>query len=99
MVVNLGKAKRGKNEERKLEEQETKFGSKSAQIPTHRCGSWRLCVLHHEQTAPRHPLIKPRRGHQLCLSTHRSRSPHIGVDHPPLAQEQAHPHLDVLQEA
>ncbi|MED6209107.1 hypothetical protein PIB30_051482 [Stylosanthes scabra] len=52
-----------KNEERKLVEQGTKFGSNSAQNPTHRRGSWRLCVLHHEQTTPRHPLIKPRRGH------------------------------------
>ncbi|MED6150143.1 hypothetical protein PIB30_069529 [Stylosanthes scabra] len=70
-----------KNEERKLEEQGTKFGSNSAQSPTHRRGSWRLCVLHHEQTTPRHPLIKPRRGHQLGLSTHRRRSPRICVDH------------------
>ncbi|MED6113176.1 hypothetical protein PIB30_068442 [Stylosanthes scabra] len=88
--------KRGKNEERKLAEQGTKFGSNSAQSSTHRRGSWRLCVLHHEQTMPRHPLIKPRRGHQLCLSTHRHRSPRICVDHHPLAQEQALPCLDVL---
>ncbi|MED6115231.1 hypothetical protein PIB30_088397, partial [Stylosanthes scabra] len=55
--------------------------------PTHRRGSWRLCVLHHEQTTPRHPLIKPRRGHLPCLSTHRRRSPRICVDQQPLAQE------------
>ncbi|MED6187119.1 hypothetical protein PIB30_073363 [Stylosanthes scabra] len=48
--------------------------------PTHRRGSWRLCMLHHEQTIPRHPLIKPRRGHLPCLSTHRRRSPRICVD-------------------
>ncbi|MED6163796.1 hypothetical protein PIB30_083508 [Stylosanthes scabra] len=46
---------------------------------------------------PRHPLIKPRRGHHPCLSTHRHKSPRICVDQQPLAQE--HPNLDVLQEA
>ncbi|MED6177284.1 hypothetical protein PIB30_096697 [Stylosanthes scabra] len=73
------------NEERKLAEQGTKFGSNSAQSPTHRRGSWRLCMLHHEQTTPRHPLIKPRHGHQLCLSTHMRRSPRICVDHQSLS--------------
>ncbi|MED6213093.1 hypothetical protein PIB30_089921 [Stylosanthes scabra] len=87
------------NEERKLAEQGTKFGSNSAQSPTHRRGSWRICVLQHEQTTPRHPLIKPRRGHQLSLSTHRRRSPRICVDQQPSAQEQAHSCLDVPQEA
>ncbi|MED6175707.1 hypothetical protein PIB30_080858 [Stylosanthes scabra] len=74
-LLNKTNEPKKKNEERKLAEQGTKFGSKSAQSPTHRCGSWRLCVLHHEQTTPRHPLIKPRRSHQCCLSTHRRRSP------------------------
>ncbi|MED6223000.1 hypothetical protein PIB30_069810 [Stylosanthes scabra] len=86
-----------KNEERKLAEQGTKFGSNSAQSPTHRRGSWHLCVLHHEQTTPRHPLIKPRRGNHPCLSTHRRRSPSICMDQQPSAQ--GHPRLDVLQEA
>ncbi|MED6115245.1 hypothetical protein PIB30_088551 [Stylosanthes scabra] len=87
------------NEERKLAEQGTKFGSNLARSPMHRRGSWRLCVLHHEQTTPRHPLIKPRRGHQLGLSMHRRRYPRICVDQQPSAQEQARPRLDVLQEA
>ncbi|MED6115112.1 hypothetical protein PIB30_087083 [Stylosanthes scabra] len=86
-----------KNEERKLAEQGTKCGTNSAQSPMHRRGSRRLCVLHHEQTTPRHTLIKPRRGHHPCLSTHRRRSPRICVDQQPLAQE--HPRLDILQEA
>ncbi|MED6117397.1 hypothetical protein PIB30_109644, partial [Stylosanthes scabra] len=88
-----------KKEERKLAEQGTKFGSNSAQSPTHRRGRWCLCVLQHEQTTPRHPLIKPRHDHQLCLTTHRHRSPHICVDHHTSAQKQALPRLDVLQEA
>ncbi|MED6115636.1 hypothetical protein PIB30_092579 [Stylosanthes scabra] len=49
--------------------------------PTHRRRSWRICVSHHEQTTPRHPLIKPRRDHHLCPSTHRRRSPRICVNH------------------
>ncbi|MED6126907.1 hypothetical protein PIB30_083005, partial [Stylosanthes scabra] len=53
----------------------------------------------HEQTTPRHPLIKPRRGHQLSLSTHRRRSPRICMDQQPSAQEQALSRLDVPQEA
>ncbi|MED6197704.1 hypothetical protein PIB30_059146 [Stylosanthes scabra] len=52
-------------------------------------GSLHLCVLQHDSTTPRHPLIKPRRGHQLCLSTHRHRSPCICVDHHSLAPEHA----------
>ncbi|MED6140453.1 hypothetical protein PIB30_093401 [Stylosanthes scabra] len=88
-----------KNEERKLVEQGMKFGSNYAQSPTHRRGSWRLCVLQHKQTTPRHPLIKPRRDHQPCLSTHMRRSPCICVDHHPSSQEQALPRLDLLQEA
>ncbi|MED6225010.1 hypothetical protein PIB30_089618, partial [Stylosanthes scabra] len=88
-----------KNEERKLAEQGTKFGSYSAQSTTHRRGNGCLCVLQHKQTTPRHPLIKPRRDHQPCLSMHKLRSPCICVDHHPSAQEQALPRLDVLQEA
>ncbi|MED6162123.1 hypothetical protein PIB30_067373, partial [Stylosanthes scabra] len=67
--------------------------------PTHRRRSRRICVLQHKQTTPRHPLIKPRRDNQPCLSTHRRRSPRICMDQQPSAQEQAHPRLDVLQEA
>ncbi|MED6175524.1 hypothetical protein PIB30_079171 [Stylosanthes scabra] len=80
-LLNKTNEPKKKNEERKLTEQGTKFGSNSTQSPMHRRGSWRLCVLHHEQTTPRHFLIKPRRGHQLGLSTHRRRSPRICVDH------------------
>ncbi|MED6140111.1 hypothetical protein PIB30_090007 [Stylosanthes scabra] len=49
--------------------------------PTYRRGSWRICMSHHEQTTPRHPLIKPRRDHHLCPSMHRHRSPCICMDH------------------
>ncbi|MED6137311.1 hypothetical protein PIB30_063832 [Stylosanthes scabra] len=59
-----------KNEERKLAEQGTKFEAILSRSPTHRHGSWRLCMLHHEQTTPRYPIIKPRHGHLPCLSTH-----------------------------
>ncbi|MED6164834.1 hypothetical protein PIB30_093923 [Stylosanthes scabra] len=55
--------------------------------PTDIRGSWRICVLQHKQTTPRHSLIKPRRGHYPCLSTHRRGSPRICVDQQPLAQE------------
>ncbi|MED6138110.1 hypothetical protein PIB30_071200 [Stylosanthes scabra] len=40
-----------------------------------------------EQTTPRHPLIKPRRGPYPFLSTHRRGSPRISVDQQPLALE------------
>ncbi|MED6223375.1 hypothetical protein PIB30_073418 [Stylosanthes scabra] len=67
-VSRVGKMKKGslRSKERSLE-------AILAKSPTHRRGSWRLCMLHHEQTTPRHPLIKPRHGHQLGLSTHRRR--------------------------
>ncbi|MED6112735.1 hypothetical protein PIB30_064348 [Stylosanthes scabra] len=86
------------NEERKLAKQRT-LEAILARSSMHRRGSWRLCVLHHEQTTPRHPLIKPRHGHQLGLSTHSHRYPCICKDQQPSAQEQARPCLDVLQEA
>ncbi|MED6225305.1 hypothetical protein PIB30_092504 [Stylosanthes scabra] len=57
--------------------------------PTHRHGSWRLCVLQPDPTTPRHPLIKPRRGHQLFLSMLRHGNPRICVDHHSSAPEQA----------
>ncbi|MED6215237.1 hypothetical protein PIB30_111390, partial [Stylosanthes scabra] len=59
--------------------------------PTHRRGSWHLCVLQPDPTTPRHPLIKPRRGHQLYLSTLRHRNPRICVDRHSSAPEQVEP--------
>ncbi|MED6164575.1 hypothetical protein PIB30_091402 [Stylosanthes scabra] len=56
---------------------------------THRHGSWRLCVLQPSQPHLRHPLIKPRHGHQLYPSMHRRRSPRICVDSHFSAPEQA----------
>ncbi|MED6164085.1 hypothetical protein PIB30_086311, partial [Stylosanthes scabra] len=52
--------------------------------PTHMREYWRICIHYHEQTTPRHPLIKPRRGPYPYLSTHRRGSPRICVDHQPL---------------
>ncbi|MED6209377.1 hypothetical protein PIB30_054081 [Stylosanthes scabra] len=52
----------------------------SRESPTHRHGSWRLFVLQLDPTMPRYPLIKPRHGHQLCLSTLRHGNPRICVD-------------------
>ncbi|MED6153063.1 hypothetical protein PIB30_097952 [Stylosanthes scabra] len=48
--------------------------------PTHRHGSWRLGVLWPDPTMPKQPLIKSRRGQQLCLSTLRRGNPQICVD-------------------
>ncbi|MED6175798.1 hypothetical protein PIB30_081760 [Stylosanthes scabra] len=61
--------------------------------PTHRRGSWGLCVLQPNPTTPRHPLIKPRRGHQLYLSMLRRRNPRICVDRYSSVLEQAEPML------
>ncbi|MED6176360.1 hypothetical protein PIB30_087466 [Stylosanthes scabra] len=57
--------------------------------PTHRHGSWRLCMLQPNPTTPGQPLIKSRRGQQLCLSTPRRRNPRICVDRHTSAPEQA----------
>ncbi|MED6130113.1 hypothetical protein PIB30_114859, partial [Stylosanthes scabra] len=57
--------------------------------PTHRRGSWRLCVLQPDATTPSHPLIKPRHGHQLYISTLRRRNPRICVDRHSSPPEQA----------
>ncbi|MED6223086.1 hypothetical protein PIB30_070556 [Stylosanthes scabra] len=54
---------------------------------THRRGSWRLGVLQPDPTTPRQPLIKSRRGQQLCLSTLRRGNPHICMDRHPSAAE------------
>ncbi|MED6166275.1 hypothetical protein PIB30_107630, partial [Stylosanthes scabra] len=59
--------------------------------PTHRHGSWRLCVLQPDPTTPRQPLNKSRHGQKLCLSTLRHRSPRICVDRHSSATEQAEP--------
>ncbi|MED6187762.1 hypothetical protein PIB30_079551 [Stylosanthes scabra] len=91
--------KQGKMKKESLRSKERSLEAILARSPTHRHGSWRLCVLHHEQTTPRHPMIKPKRGYQLGLSTHRRRYPRICVDQQPSAQEQACLRLDVLQEA
>ncbi|MED6140965.1 hypothetical protein PIB30_098773, partial [Stylosanthes scabra] len=40
-------------------------------------------------TTPKTPPVKPRHGQQLCLSTHRHRSPRICVDHHSSAPEHA----------
>ncbi|MED6201827.1 hypothetical protein PIB30_099020 [Stylosanthes scabra] len=44
-----------------------------------------------DPTTPRQPLIKSRRGQQLCLSTLRRRNPRICVDRHSSASEQAEP--------
>ncbi|MED6176653.1 hypothetical protein PIB30_090282 [Stylosanthes scabra] len=62
-----------------------------AESPTHRHGSWRLCMLQPDPTTPRQPLIKSRHGQQLCLSTPRRRNPCICVDRHSSAPEQAEP--------
>ncbi|MED6165354.1 hypothetical protein PIB30_098807 [Stylosanthes scabra] len=74
----------GKNEERKLAEQGTKFRSNS--VEESHAYAWMLAhmLTLHEQTTSRHPLIKPRRGPYPYLSTHRHGSPRICVDHQPL---------------
>ncbi|MED6199232.1 hypothetical protein PIB30_073999 [Stylosanthes scabra] len=59
--------------------------------PTHRRGSWRLCVLQPDPTTPRHPLIKSRHGQQLCLSMPRLRNPCLCLDRHSSALEQAEP--------
>ncbi|MED6153106.1 hypothetical protein PIB30_098390 [Stylosanthes scabra] len=74
-----------------LRSKERSFEAFLPRSPTHRRGSWRLCVLQPDPTTPRHPLIKPRRGHQLYLSTLRRRNPRICVDRHSSAPEQAEP--------
>ncbi|MED6213962.1 hypothetical protein PIB30_098507, partial [Stylosanthes scabra] len=59
--------------------------------PTHRRGSWRLCVLQPDPTTPRQPLNKSRRGQQLCLSMLMRRSLRICVDRHSSTPEQAEP--------
>ncbi|MED6227386.1 hypothetical protein PIB30_113016, partial [Stylosanthes scabra] len=59
--------------------------------PTHRRGSWRLCVLQPDPTTPRQPLIKSRHGQELCLSTLRRGDPRICVDRYSSVPEQAEP--------
>ncbi|MED6176302.1 hypothetical protein PIB30_086807 [Stylosanthes scabra] len=67
--------------------------------PTHRRRNWGLCVLQPDPTPPRQPLIKSRRGQQLCLSMPRRRNPRICVDRHSSAQSKQSPRLDVIQEA
>ncbi|MED6200684.1 hypothetical protein PIB30_087702 [Stylosanthes scabra] len=76
---------------KKIEKLSAGLCLEKARSPTHRRGSWRLCVLQPSQPRLRHPLIKPRRGHHLYLSTHKRRSPRICVDHHSSAPEQAEP--------
>ncbi|MED6173813.1 hypothetical protein PIB30_063198 [Stylosanthes scabra] len=87
-----------KNEERKLAEQGMKFLSNSAQSPTHRRGSWRLCVLQHFQPL-RHPLSSQGVANNFAY-------PRIGVEAhayawiiTPQPQSMQSPRLDVIQEA
>ncbi|MED6115607.1 hypothetical protein PIB30_092286 [Stylosanthes scabra] len=60
--------------------------------PTHKRGSWRLCMLQPDSTTPRQPLIKSRHGKQLCLSTLRRRNPRICVDRHSSASEASRAH-------
>ncbi|MED6195959.1 hypothetical protein PIB30_042707 [Stylosanthes scabra] len=103
-----------KNEERKLGEQGTKFGSNSVE-ESH---AYAYTVL--SRTTPRHSLIKPRSGPYHCLAMHRrGKSTHmrgsssLAKMHPRLdvllgvaltfssqaEHQRLDPHLDMLQEA
>ncbi|MED6138309.1 hypothetical protein PIB30_073127 [Stylosanthes scabra] len=53
------------NRKMKKESLRSEEGSLEAFLPrspTHMRGCWRICVHYHDQTTPRHPLIKPRCG-------------------------------------
>ncbi|MED6113800.1 hypothetical protein PIB30_074205, partial [Stylosanthes scabra] len=74
-----------------LQSKERSFEAFLPRSPTHRRGSWCLCMLQPDTTTPRHPLIKPRHGYQLYLSPLRRRNPRICMDRHSSAPEQAEP--------
>ncbi|MED6152432.1 hypothetical protein PIB30_092008 [Stylosanthes scabra] len=64
----------------KRNEKERRTSKNFEKSPTHMRGSWCLGVLQPDPTTPRQPLIKPRCGQQLCLSTLTRGNPRIYVD-------------------
>ncbi|MED6176621.1 hypothetical protein PIB30_089980 [Stylosanthes scabra] len=95
-MVLLGKVFGGKMKKGSLRSKERSLEAILWKSPTHIRGYWRICVHYLEQTMPRHPQIKPRRGPCPCLATHkRGKSMHMRGSS---CLAKMHPRLDVLQE-